>query len=343
MKNIFLKDVLGQPDAIQKALKEYLDYSALFSAISKLKYRDILFCGMGSSHYCSQPSVIRLGNAGIPARMESASEVLHYEWGAIREDSLLVLTSQSGESGEIVDIIERLPSSHTVIGITNDLGSTLGKRANYLFEMKVENEIGVSTRTFLASIVLSDMITSALLREPINTDPILSSIKSQQALLREYEHISHQIEEQVGQDDYINYIGRGHSRTTAESAALFTRETAKCSCSAFDSGEFRHGPFEVIDEHFCAMLFAPEGPSFQMQLHLAEAITHLNGKVVFVTSKDVVFTHRNFSLIQHPPVDERLAPIVQIVVPQLYINNVSLGRGLAPGVLRQSNKITKIQ
>ncbi len=343
MSNVFLSDILAQPASMRAALTRYAAYGDLLASIGKLSAKRVLFTGMGSSHYCSQGAVIRLNQGGVQAMMESASEILHYEMGAISADTLLVLTSQSGESGEIVDIIARLPREQTVIGITNNPASALGRRANYLLEMHVEDELAVSTRTYLASLILSDLLASALLRAPCQPEKWERAVDALEDFIGKHQEMAVQIVEHLGESPVLCYLGRGFSRQTAECGALFTRETAKYPALAFDSGEFRHGPFEMIDAGFRAMLFAPGGCSFRMQTGLAQAIAEYGGKCVFVTDQPVSFDDPAILVLRHQPVEEACAPLVQIVGAQLFANEAALLRGHAPGVFRHASKITTAQ
>ena len=345
MDNVFLTDVLNQPQAMRDAMALYREYGPAMKRIAALKPDQVLFTGMGSSHYCSQAAVILLNQGRIPARMESASEILHYEWNTITLDTLLVLTSQSGESGEIVDILRRLPKEQMVVGITNNPNSTLGRRADICLQMHVAPELAVSTRTYLASLILTDMVTAALLGQ----DPMESlnryekAVDALEAFLENHADIQSRISALYRQPSFLCYIGRGFARATAECGGLFTRETAKYPALAFDSGEFRHGPFEMVDEDFCAMVFAPEGSGFQMQCNLTEAITRHGGRVAFVTDADVTFDSELVLVLRHDAVGERYAPMIQIAAAQLFANDMALHRGFAPGVFRQSSKITTAQ
>jgi len=343
--NIFLEDVLDQPNAMGSAIASYARYGELLKQLRDYQFRQVLFTGMGSSHYCSQSAVIRLNQSGVPARMESASEILHYEWKAITPDTLLVLTSQSGESGEIVSILERLPDKLKVVGITNDPDSALGRRADIRLEMRVAPELAVSTRTYLSSLILSDMLASALLGETVENSLKRSTraIDALEVFVHNHKELQEQISSFLGHPETLCFIGRGHGISTAECSALFTRETAKYPALAFDSGEFRHGPFEMVDQNFRAMIFAPSGDTLQLQCNLAEAISGLWGKVVFVTDAELSFDSEHVLVIRHPKVEESSAPIVQIAAGQLFANEMALYRGHRPGVFRQSNKITTVQ
>lgn len=345
MKNEFLEDVLCQPEAMRKAMSYYKEYQPLLDEIAALQYRKVLFCGMGSSHYCSLPAVIRLNTGGISARVESASEILYYEYNDITPDTLLILTSQSGESGEIVSLLDKLPASQTVIGITNEPDSRLGKRADICLEMHVEPEQAVSTRTYLASLILSDMVASALLKDSV----VASLQRSAEAIdvledfLQDHVSMQNQIGEFFGHPNTLCYIGRGPALASAESGALFTRETAKYPALAFDSAEFRHGPFEIIDENFCAIVFAPEGITSKLQINLVEAISKHMGKVILITDMDVHFDSERILVFRHTAVPENYAVLVQIAAAQLFANDMALHLGHTPGVFRQSAKVTTAQ
>ncbi len=345
MNNVFLTDVLNQPAAMRAAMKEYESYGPELEKIAALNPRRILFTGMGSSHYCSQPAVIRLIEAGFEARVEAASEILYYEYRDITPDTLLILTSQSGGSGEIVDIINRLPAEQTVIGITNDPESALGRRANIRLEMHVAEELAVSTRTYLSSLILTDLVVSALLGQPIREalDNWKKAVDALEHFLDGQESTQSAMAAFMGHPETVCYIGRGPALATAECGALFTRETAKYPALAFDSGEFRHGPFEMVDGDFRAVVFVPEGKTLELQKHLTQAITACGGKVVFVTDADVGFDSDKVLILKHDCVGERFAVLVEIAAAQFFANEMALFRGHAPGVFRQSSKITTAQ
>ncbi len=347
MNNVFLNDVIDQPTTMMRALNEYSkkDYMDVFKAVSKLSSSKVIFTGMGSSHYCSQGAVIELNQASITTRMESTSQILYYEQNAITEDTLQVLTSQSGESGEIVSLIEKLPRTQCVVGITNDPNSTLGRRANFLLPMQVASELAVSTRTYLSSLVLTNLLTHALLGklDTSKYEKLQHAIEALSALLTEYKEISQCMEQFLGLPKFICLIGRGYSRSSVECGALFIKETAKFPSIALDSGEFRHGPYEMIDRDFCAILFAPEGKSCDMQIRLAQDIAALGGKSVLVTNRELDVNYNGIMTVRYNKVSEALTPLIDIVVPQLFANYVALQRGFAPGVFRQSHKITTTQ
>lgn len=342
--NGFMKDVLSQPSDIRRAMEAYRAgaNSAVLQQISAMQYRDVLFTGMGSSHFCGQAAVIHLAKNGIRAQLDSASEILHYEMERITPDTLLVLISQSGESGEIVELIERLPADRCVVGITNDPESTLAKRANLLLLMHVASEEAVSTRTYLASLVLCALVATALTNGGMEAalqeaELALKGLEQSLCVLGEREL---EIRRFVGIPPYLCVIGRGYARATARAGALFIRECAKYPALDFDSGEFRHGPFEMVDAQFCALLFAPGDATYPLHKALAADIARLGGKLIFVTEQAVDFAHENILTLQLPLSGGMFGPLVDVSAAQIVANLLAEQRGLPVGVFRQSNKVT---
>lgn len=345
MSNVFLADVLAQPKSMREAIATYRTYEQTFEKIAALQPKQIIFAGMGSSHYCSIPASIKLNAAGLYSSVYSASELLYYEWNAITTETLLVLISQSGESGEIVDIIQKLPREQLVIGITNEAESALSKRADICLEMQVKPEQAASTRTYLASLILTDMLAEALIGHNVQ-DALVQCEQAVDALetfLTDHAAMQDTIGTLLAHPESVCFIGRGPAVATAEAGALFTRETAKCSAVAFESAEFRHGPFEIVDHKFGAVIYAPSGVTVQLQAKLTQDIAEHDGKVVFVTDAEMTFDSPNVVVLRHPAVPEAYATLVQIVAAQLFANDMALYLGYVPGEFRQASKVTTVQ
>lgn len=345
MGNVFLTDILKQPDSMRQAIRCYSEYSSKLEKVAQLKHSGILLTGMGSSHFCNIPATISLIDKGIPARVIGTSELLYYERCALKDDALLVIVSQSGESGEVVDLLKTLPEQLVTIGITNDIHSALGRQADIALEMCVAPELAVSTRTYLASLILTDLFASVMMDHPWENaiNDWNRAINALEDFLVNHEGKRKRIMEFLGYPTTVSYIGRGPALATAECGALFTRETAKYPALAFDSGEFRHGPFEMVDGNFCSFIFAPKGATIELQKNLTEAIAAHGGKVVFVTDSDIQFEDKNVMILKHLEVGEKNATLVEIAAAQFFANEMALFLGHEPGVFRQSSKVTTAQ
>src|SRR4051794_7594374 len=117
----FMAEILGQPDALRRSGAAAREQQDLLSGTSADRFAHIVFAGMGSSlHACHAP-VTALAASGIPSWMVDASELLHFRRSSLRADDLLVAVSQSGESAEVVRLVEEpWPGSGrpTVVSVT---------------------------------------------------------------------------------------------------------------------------------------------------------------------------------------------------------------------------------
>ncbi|MBU3114745.1 SIS domain-containing protein [Clostridium lacusfryxellense] len=345
--NNFLKDVLDQPVSLRNSLQTLIS-SGSIKTMNKLdvcQFEKIIFSGMGSSHFCNCAASSLLNQNGYISTVISASQLLHYELDSININTLLVLVSQSGESGEIVKLIENIPDSITVIAITNNANSILGKRGNYKLILNVPDEEAVSTRTYLASLIISNLLSKALVGQLSEhfIEEVSKSIDDLEDFLTSYKQTSSLINNFIKNPTYCCIIGRGYSLTSVHSGALFIRELAKYPSIDFESSEFRHGPLEMVNENFLALIFAPDGQTYKLNVGLALDIAKLHGKVILVTNRESEIINENILVISQKPCSEFLAPINEIAPLQLLANCLAVAKKLEVGTFLHCSKITKVE
>ena len=343
----YLQDIFNQPGDLRTAVNSYFNAGNLrqMRALSAHGFKKVLFSGMGSSNYCSIGAAIELNRNGFFASVVSAGELLHYETALARKDILLVLVSQSGESAEIVHLIEQLPENCTVAAITNNGNSTLGKRGNYTFLLNVPEEESVTTRTYLSSLLLADLLSIVLAggdqdsfrrraeKAIVELEVFLKKSESFTTNLASFDHGA----------SSISVIGRGHSLSTVRAGALFLREVVKFPALDFDGGEFRHGPFEMVDESFRCIIIAPRGETHQLNIKLMQDIVNRGGRVILITNEKTSVDASRVQMAEFGDVDERLSPIVTIAPIQLLADSMAKANGVEAGKFRWGSKVTAIE
>ena len=105
---------------------------------------------MGSSCFVSQAAAIMMTAYNIPAFAINAGELLHFQSSVLTERTLLVAISQSGESYEVIELLKQLGERHhsrlTVVGVTNESGSSLAAMATLSLLCKAGREEMTSTK-----------------------------------------------------------------------------------------------------------------------------------------------------------------------------------------------------
>ena len=341
--NDYLKDVVSQPDYLKVALNYYFNEENLtkISAITKMTFDHIIFTGMGSSNYCSYSASVYLNAMGINSRVISCGNLLHYETCLAKKDTLVIVISQSGESAEIKKLIEKLEGAK-IIGITNDILSSLGKRADIAFNLNLPPEKAVSTRTYISSVVLCLLISCGIARKlklKIKKD-FIGTIDEIRNALRVCEKNKDKLKAFLEGACYITLLARGYNIGTAYAGALFIQEVSKFPSYGMDSAEFRHGPMEIVDDKFRGIVIAPSGLTHDLNIKLAKEMAKYGGKVILITDEPEGITEEEIITIKMGSCDEPLTPIFYIL-PIQYLNNLlAEQRDLKVGTFRWSSKIT---
>ncbi len=342
----YFEDILSQPQELQNFLCYYKTDEMLqrFRALGKLPIKKVIFSGMGSSHYCALTASLLLKRGGIDNEVISAGELYYFQRCTIREGILLCLISQSGESGEIVKLIQELPDNVTVVGITNHPESTLGKRSDYLFPLFVSDEAAVTTRTYLASCGVTLLLAAALQGQCVENkvEELQDIFARMDAYLSTAPELTARWDEFMQPMGSVSVIGRGFSMPSVEAGALFFRETVRFPALDFDGAEFRHGPMEMVDENFYGVVFAPSGAAYEQSIKLAKDIAAKGGHVLMVTDREEESgATENLLPVILPQIPEEYLMFFQILPLQLLANAAAARRGIEAGQFRWGSKITK--
>ena len=128
----------------------------------------VIVTGMGKSGIISRKIAATLASTGTPAFFLHPAEAVHGDLGVIQGDDVVVALSHSGETGEIVRLIETITRvGARVICLTGAPGSTLGRAADVTLDCGVHVEACpmnlVPTASTTAALALGDALAMTLL------------------------------------------------------------------------------------------------------------------------------------------------------------------------------------
>ena len=128
----------------------------------------VIVTGMGKSGIISRKIAATLASTGTPAFFLHPAEAVHGDLGVIQGDDVVVALSHSGETGEIVRLIETITRvGARVICLTGASGSTLGRAADVTLDCGVHVEACpmnlVPTASTTAALALGDALAMTLL------------------------------------------------------------------------------------------------------------------------------------------------------------------------------------
>jgi len=336
--NPYIQDILSQPATLRNALKNY-SASALQN-INLNNYDRILLSGMGSSNYAAYPALIELSKQSVPAQLVNAAELLHSLHGIIGSHSLLWLNSQSGRSAELAHLLEQIESTPPgfLLTFVNDLSSPLGQRGDLGIPIHAGQEATVSTKTYtnmlaanlLAAVQLSGGDVENARRE------MHATADEMEAYLVNWEARVQELDSMLGEFDELYILGRGSSMSAVWNGSLNNKEAAKCSFEGMHAADFRHGPLEVVEPGFAAIIFAGSPQTSALNRDLARDILSYGGKVIWVDST----TDPEIPTSVLPNTDELTRPLVEILPMQMLTLVMANRKGLEAGQFRHVSKVT---
>lgn len=346
--NIFEEDIFSQPESLEQSLDFAISkrYPAVIQMLKSRRFSKVVLTGMGSSYAVCLNAGLHLNRAGVPSWVVATSELLHYQLEMITLDTLVIIVSQSGASGETLNLCRSLPKDVTVLAVTNEPQSELARRGNEVMLLHVKPETSVSTRTYLTSMMLMDLLAGIFAGQTeakLETD-LRSAIDCLQSTLYDFGEMKERLESFFGLPNYMMFLARGYSYATAQAGALFTREVAKYPAMECESAQFRHGPFEIVEQGFAAMIFIPADPCQEMQVRMAQDISDHGGKVAVVAQTGVaVPQNERMMVIRQEYPSPELAPYANIVPVQATADYILQKKDVVAGTFRAASKVTSFE
>ncbi|MBR4507903.1 MAG: KpsF/GutQ family sugar-phosphate isomerase [Elusimicrobiaceae bacterium] len=164
------KDIVKREIICLQKLEELLVNTPLSKVLDLMQNTKgrVIFTGMGKSGIVAQKIVASLASTGTPAFFVHPAEASHGDLGMISKEDIVLAISNSGESKELVDIVNYCKRfGITMVGITKNPQSSLGKCVDYILQLPNVPEadtLGLApTCSTTATLVLGDVLTVCLM------------------------------------------------------------------------------------------------------------------------------------------------------------------------------------
>ncbi|MEU3294445.1 SIS domain-containing protein [Streptomyces longwoodensis] len=330
-------DIAEQPAALRRFGSAPLP--ARLEKISLTDHGRVVITAMGSSHYAGLPTWRRLVAEGHPVWWVSATELLDTP-ELLTPDTLLIATSQSGRSGEMVALLEGPARTvRTVIGITDSEESPLGQAADVLILLRSGPEATVSSKSYLNTVAAHQSLTGALLGTGVSDTDVEDAARALEGFEVSDELCAAAQSFTRGPEPRLALIGKRDDIATSLMGALVLKEASKIPAEGYIGGEFRHGPMETAGPGLTAVVFAAPEVATQADPSLAALADELirSGSDVLLVGGEPRAGARHIPL-PHGPGLARTAVATRLV-QQLSLD-IARARGITPGAFRFGQKIT---
>jgi len=335
----YLRDILDQPRALDETLASLEISKPLHQLVARLqagKFKAVVLTGMGSSFHALHPLNIKLINHGLTAMMVETSELLHYGNRLFDPKTLIVAVSQSGQSAEVVRLLEINHGKSSIIAITNTPGSPLAERADATILSQAGQEFSVSCKTYLTALMASQWLGDLVCQR--DSRRTRQELKAASPAVRDYlahwrEHVQ-ELAPMLKGTRHLFLVGRGSSLAAVGTGALIIKESDHFQAEGMSSAAFRHGPFEMLSDGTFVLVFAGDHKTRDLNQSLFEDVREVQGRA------ELVGEGAASPPCALPAAPRSIHPILEILPVQMVTLALAAQEGREAGRFELSSKIT---
>ena len=127
----------------------------------------------------------------------------------------------------------------------------------------------------------------------------------------------------------VLFLGRGMMYPLALEGALKLKEISYIHAEAYASGELKHGPIALIDQHMPVVVMAPRDVLFDKTVSNMQEVMARKGKVILVSDNAGIEEAREgvWTTIRMPDVHDALTPILYAIPAQLLAYHTAVAKG----------------
>ena len=343
-RHFMQKEIFEQPTVVAQTLSSYIHRADNSVALPQFDFdlstiRRVTIVACGTSFYAGLVAKYWFEHfARVPVDIDVASE-FRYREPPLPKGGLALFISQSGETADTLAALRYCKAQgQTIAAIVNVPTSTMAREADLLLPIHAGPEIGVaSTKAFTCQLAVLAALAAKL-----------AVVKGRMDRAEEEEVVRHLLEapaalnSALDHDDDIAamahliapardvlYLGRGPDYPMAMEGALKLKEISYIHAEGYASGEMKHGPIALIDEHVPVIVIAPSGPLFEKTVSNMQEVRARGGKIVLISDREGLEEAGEGCLatIEMPRVHPLIAPLVYAVPVQLLAYHVALVKG----------------
>lgn len=340
-----LKEIFEQPNSIRNAMRGRLSRDEATAVLGGLQMSPqelrqvdrIILSACGTACHAGMVGEYLIESlARIPTEVEIASE-FRYRNVPTTKDTLQFVISQSGETIDTLAALrEAKRKGLKVLGIVNNVASTIARETDGGIYIHAGPEIGVAaTKSFTSQVAVMTLLSLLLGRiHHLSSTDGMEMIDELEAIpdkiteiLKQADHIK-QIAEKYAHVDGMLFMGRLINYPVALEGALKMKEISYIYASGHPSAELKHGVIALVKPELPSVFIAPHDAVFEKNISNIEEVKARKGPVIAVATEG----HPNIEkvaddVIYIPRCPSALSPMLTVIPLQLLSYYVAVARG----------------
>lgn len=344
-RHFMLKEIYEQPSVIADTINSFINPSTnqihlsdeLIEAMLRAPRITLIACG--TAYYaCAVAKYWFETIARVPCEIDVASE-FRYREAPMPSDGLAIFVSQSGETLDTLEALRYCKRERQMcLSIVNTIESTIERESHLCVHTLAGPEIGVaSTKAFTTQLSTLACLVLGLASAKGSINPAqaadyayaLRHVPQVAASILSHDDEIKEIAKDIAEARDVLYLGRGSLYPLALEGALKLKEISYIHAEGYASGEMKHGPIALIDEHVPVVVIAPTDNLFEKTASNVQETMARGGKVLLLTDRqgqDKLGKSCKWSVVMgdvHPFV----TPIIYSIPVQLLAYHVAVAKG----------------
>lgn len=342
-EHFMLKEIHEEPESVANTLRGRLlphrgdalqnELKLPAELVRAVKSVQIIACG--TAYHAGLVGRYVFQNFGLPAVVDLASEFSDRA-RFVDKDTLVIAVSQSGETADTLYAVrEAKASGAKVLAITNTLGSTLTRDADFVLYTRCGPEIGVaSTKAFMGQLTAMYVlavhfaVTRKELSGPDARKFVHELLKIPHLVKRtlDGQDAISEIAGQFSGSEHFLFMARHINFPIALEGALKIKEISYVHAEGYAAGEMKHGPIAIIYPGMPVLAIATSSRMLPLIAGNIEEAKARGADVTAIVDEDSRKVIKASRFILVPKTNEILSPLINVVPLQLFAYFVALAK-----------------
>ena len=276
-----------QIDDIQGALELRPKVEKIIDEVWEKGYDNIFYLGIGGTYASAMQAVTYInGRSDLPVYVQHAAE--YYTTGNRRltKDSLVILSSVTGTTEEVVKAVDRIKEvGATLLGFIDTAGTKLAESCDHV--ITYTNPGTEQIKFFMVADRFmnknGDFPDYAEHYEELENHLAKGLVEAE----KQAEDFGREFAEKHRHDDMHYFIGAGNQWGAVYSYAMcYWEEQSWLRSKSIHAAEFLHGTLEIVDETTPVTLFLGEDEQRPLAERVKNLLPRICGNCTFIDSKD---------------------------------------------------------
>ena len=334
-EHFMLKEIHEQPKVVRDTINSVVNDGVVHFDSFNLTDEEIK--GIDTVYIVACGSAYHVG-VDLQYVIESLASEFRYREMKLRQNSLVIVISQSGETADTLAALRMAKDSGIkTLGIVNVVGSSIAREADSVFYTLAGPEISVATtKAYSCQLVAGYLLVLqfAKSRSEITDEKyteLLEAIKSIpdkiERILEDKERLQWYSTKLVNITDSF-FIGRGIDYAIGMEGSLKLKEISYIHSEAYAAGELKHGPISLIEDGTVLISVVTQDRLVEKTISNMVEVKSRGAKVMAVTTAGKYYLEDTAEFVCYVPTIENLfAGSLSVIPLQLLSYYVSIGKG----------------